>query len=68
MWYHINNIKYTNTITTHFFHYLLFYMKPDTVSITISGITDLSSIIDLFTLIDNISQLVCLDGFRPSNA
>ena len=33
-----HNIKYTNEIPAQFFHYLLFYMKPDMVSIIISGI------------------------------
>ena len=26
-----NYLKYTNNISAQFFHYLLFYMKPDTV-------------------------------------
>ena len=32
--------KITDNILAQFFHYLLFYMKPDT-DIIISGITDL---------------------------
>ena len=30
IWYHINYHKYTNSIYHQFFHYLLFYIKPDT--------------------------------------
>ena len=39
--HHINYLKYTNNIPAQFFHYLLFYMKQNTMSIIISGITDL---------------------------
>ena len=42
IWNHINYLKSTNNMPTEFFHYLLFYMVPDTISIIISGITDLS--------------------------
>ena len=33
------NLKYTNNITVQF-RYLLFYMKPDTVSIIMAGIIE----------------------------
>ena len=42
--YHINDLKYTNNIPARiirFCCFLLFHMKPDTIYITISGITDL---------------------------
>ena len=39
IWYHINGLKYNNHITAQLFSYFLLYMKPDTVSIIISGIT-----------------------------
>ena len=39
--YRINYLKYTKNIHSQFFHYLLFYMKPDMININISGITDL---------------------------
>ena len=39
---HINYLKYTNNIPAELFCYLLFYIKSDTVSIIISGITHLS--------------------------
>ena len=38
--YHINYLRYTNSIAAQFFRALLFYMKPDTINISISGITD----------------------------
>ena len=38
IWYHIKCLKYTNNNPAQFFRYMLFYMKPDTVSIIISGI------------------------------
>ena len=42
VWYHIlvDYLKYTNNIHAQFFRYLLFYMKPDDISIIISVITD----------------------------
>ena len=39
MWYHVNNIKYTKYHCSVVI--LLFYMKPYTISIIISGIRDL---------------------------
>ena len=39
--YHVNCLKYTNNIPAHFLRHLLFNMKPDTICISISGITDL---------------------------
>ena len=41
IWYEINYLKYTNNIPARLFRNLLFYMQPDTISIIISGITDL---------------------------
>ena len=41
IWYHINYLKYASNIHIQFFHYLLFYMKPDTIRIIIAGISDL---------------------------
>ena len=38
--YHISYLKYTNNIPAQFFRNLLFYMKPYTISIIMSGITD----------------------------
>ena len=40
-WYNINYLKCTNNIPAQSFRYLLFYMIPDTISVIISGITDL---------------------------
>ena len=37
----MNYLKYTINIHAQLFCYLLFYIKPDMVSIIISGITDL---------------------------
>ena len=39
--YQIIYLKFTNNITAQLFHYLLFGMKLDAISIIISGITDL---------------------------
>ena len=36
IWYYANYLKYTNNIL-QFFQYLLFYMKPDMISIIISN-------------------------------
>ena len=47
IWYHINYLKSTNNIPAKFFRYLLYYLKPDTVSIIISVIMHRSSIIDI---------------------
>ena len=33
--FYINYLKYTNNILAKFFHYLLFYMKPDNISLII---------------------------------
>ena len=41
MIYGITYIKYTNNIPAQLFCYLLLYMKPDNISIFISGITDI---------------------------
>ena len=41
IWYLIDYLKYTVNIHAQLFRYLLCYMKPDTISIIISGITDL---------------------------
>ena len=37
--YHINDPNYNYNVLAQFFPYFLFYMKPDTISIIISGIT-----------------------------
>ena len=39
VWYHIKYLKYINNILSLFLS--LFYMKPDTITIIMSGITDL---------------------------
>ena len=36
----IDYIKYINNIIAEFFHFLLFYMKADTINIIIAGSTD----------------------------
>ena len=33
IWYIVNNLKHTKSILAQVFHYLLFYMKPETISI-----------------------------------
>ena len=38
--YYINYLKYTNNIPVQFYRYLLFNMKPDTISIIIASITE----------------------------
>ena len=40
LWYRVNYLKYTNTISAQFFHYLLLCMKPGMIYIIISDITD----------------------------
>ena len=51
--YHINYIKCINNIPARFFSYLLFNMKPDTINIIISCITNYKlSVIDIFSLIN----------------
>ena len=42
-----------NNIRDLFFRYLLFYMKPDTTNITISGITDLEYTFDYNVRLSN---------------
>ena len=41
IWYHIHYFKCTSNILGKCLYYLLFYMKPDTISIIISDIADL---------------------------
>ena len=38
IWYHIHDLKHEDNILAELFSYLLFYMKPNTVSIIISSI------------------------------
>ena len=38
--YQVNYLKYTNNILVKLFHYFWFNIKPDTISIINSGITD----------------------------
>ena len=42
IWYHIKYLKYTKNIPDQFFHYLLYYFKPDTFSMIISVVKDKS--------------------------